>query len=464
MYEQIERSAATLGYYAIFVAILTSIAYVFGIETIPIYLPVLIVSAGGLCFLVSFISFRRAINTQASSRELVWGIVLIPFILYLPLNLVLLYFGVVELRFNDFGAYYNAAVRFLNGAPLYKTTAEIATLEAQTSTDMGYLYPPIFVLLFVPFTVLSPLIAGIVWDLICLTFLIWSVSKLVATFDCGINRKHRLLIYIAVASFAPTLTWMKLGQISGLTAGMLCLAGATLRTEQHMISGSFTTLGGVIKPFYLTSGAHLLRNRKRFFGALLSGGGILIAGVLIFGIDTHIEYIGVLREGKGWGAVTGASTWHATHFNPFYILGPLKHLPRVMLVLGTIGIALYSNRSETPIEYIFALGVAIIPLAGPTTNTLALNAAIPAILVVGLYEMEKRSEFPLLLGMSALLLHIHPYTIEFLSKFGPRIYSPIEMVTPVIPLLQPALYGMLLLVSYILYRIVETFPQDGVHN
>jgi hypothetical protein len=115
-------------------------------------------------------------------------------------------------------------------------------------------------------------------------------------------------------------------------------------------------------------------------------------------------------------------------------------------------LALYSNKTEIPIEYIFALGVSIVPLAGPTTNTLALTAAIPAVLIVGFYELEKEGKFPKIVAISVLLVHIHPYTVELVSKLGPQIYPPLEILTPVIPLLQPALYGMALLVGYVFYR------------
>lgn len=246
---------------------------------------------------------------------------------------------------------------------------------------------------------------------------------------------------------------MKAGQISGLLAGCLCLSGATLRSRQHRLSGIFTTLGSIIKPFYATSGAYLLRHRQRFLSAVISGIGLIAIGFLIFGIGTHKEYLIVLFEGKGWGVKNiGPGNWAADHFEPFYILRSIKHIPRVVIVLATAGVAIYSNKSKVPIEYIFALGIAIIPIAGPTTNTLALNAVIPAILIIGLYEFEKTGKFPKILAISSLLIHVHPYTIEFLSKFGPQIYPPLESIKLFIPLLQPALYGMALLVGYIFYR------------
>lgn len=395
---------------------------------------------------------NKSTQQKYSKKKILWGLFLLPFVLYIPINLVLLSVGLVELRLNDFGAYYNAAVRFLHSAPLYQTTQNIPVLDAQISGDMPYLYPPIFVLIFVPFTLFPPIIAGIVWDLITLSFLIWSVSKLVSTFEVDICWKKRFLLYLVVASFAPTITWMKLGQVSGLIAALLCLSGATLRSNRHELSGIFTTLGSVIKPFYATSGAHLLQHRRRLFGAVITGIAIIVLGLLVFGVDTHIEYIGVLREGKGWGPGAKPANWHATQFNPFYILGPLKHLPRVIIILSTAGLSLYSNKTEIPVEYIFALGVSIVPLAGPTTNTLALNAVIPAILMVSFYELENGGRFPKILAVSALLIHIHPYTIEFLSKFGPQIYPSLKILSPIIPILQPALYGMALLVGYLVYR------------
>jgi hypothetical protein len=361
----------------------------------------------------------------------------------------------VELRLNDFGAYYNAADRWLHDAPLYLTTQEVQKLSAQISADMPYLYPPIFVLMFVPFALLPVITAGIVFDLLSLTFLIWSVAKLLCTFELEISRKNRILLYFVVISFGPTVTWMKLGQVSGLLAGFLCLSGATLRSNQHGLSGIFTTIGSIIKPFYAPSGAHLLRHQRRLFSAVMTGAGIVALSLFIFGIDAHLEYIRVLEGGKGWETAADPGNWHATHFNPFYILGPLKHLPRAIIVLAVAGLALYSNRTDTPIEYIFALGISIVPLAAPTTNTLALNAVIPSILIVGFYELENGEKFPILLAVSALLIHIHPYTVDILSKFGPNIYEPLGMIAPVIPLLQPALYGMLLLVGYLIHRSWE---------
>jgi hypothetical protein len=328
----------------------------------------------------------------------------------------------------------------------------VPALEAQISGDMPYLYPPIFVIIFVPFTFLPPIISGIVWNIITLMFLIWSVSKLVSTFEVNICRKDKLLLYLIVASFAPTITWMKLGQVSGLLTGLLCLSGATLRSNHHNLSGIFTTLGSVVKPFYATTGAHLLRHKKRLLSAVITGTVVVILGILVFGIDTNLKYISVLIEGKGWESAAVPGDWNATHFNPFYVFGPLKHIPRVIIVLGTAGLALYSNKTEVPIEYIFALGLSVVPLAGPTTNTLALSIVIPVILMVSFYELETRRRFPKILAISALLIHIHPYTIEFLSKLGPQIYPPLKIIAPVVPILQPALYGMALLVGYLTYQ------------
>lgn len=217
-----------------------------------------------------------------SKDKIGWGIFLLPFVLYIPMNLVLLSVGMVELRLHDFGAYYNAAIRWLHNAPLYQTTVEVPSLDATISGDMPYLYPPVFVLIFVPFTLFPPILAGAIWNIIILIFLIWSVSKLLSAFEVDFYWKKRFLIYLIVASFAPTITWVKLGQVSGLVAALLCLSGAALRSNRHELSGVFTTLGSVIKPFYATSGAHLLRHRKRFVSAIATSVGIIIFGLLVW--------------------------------------------------------------------------------------------------------------------------------------------------------------------------------------
>jgi hypothetical protein len=359
----------------------------------------------------------------------------------------------IEPKLHDFGAYYNAAVRWLDGAPLYRTTREVPGLEAEISGEMPWLYPPIFVLIFVPFTILPPIVAGFVWNLLTLMFLIWSVSQLLFSFNIYPDRKVRILIYLSVVSFGPTITWMKAGQVSGLLVGFLCLSGASLRPGHQWLSGIFCTLSSAFKPFYATTGTHLLCNRRRLLSATISGITVVLIGLLIFGIRPHMEYLTILFEGKGWGMkLVSPDNWAADHFEPFYILGSIQHLPRLILVIGVIGMSLYANNAGIPIEYVFALGVAIIPLAGPTTNTLALNAVIPTILMIGLYEREKKQTFPKIIAVCAILIHIHPYTIEFVSKLGPQIYSPLTILTPVIPLLQPAIYGMGILLSYTLYR------------
>jgi hypothetical protein len=448
----IEDVSAKLGIYLLIISFLIFLGIITSIRNIPMYIPAIMVIVGFLLLALSFGMFYWQIRPPRLDQDLFYMIILLPIVLYIPVNLALFSFGVVEPKLQDFGAYYNAAVRWLHNAPLYEPTREIPALNAKISGDMPYLYPPVFILIFLPFTFLPPIISGVVWDLIALIFLIWSVSKLISTFNVSMNRKERFIIYLIVTSFAPTITWMKAGQVSGLLAGFLCLSGATLRSNRHRASGVLITLGSIVKPFYATSGAYLLRNRKRLITAAISGVIIFISGLLIFGISAHIEYLDVLKKGKGWETAVRPAKWNAGHFNPFYVLGPLKHFPRAIIALAISALALRSNKTDVPIEYIFALGVAIVPLVGPTTNTLALNAVIPAILMTGFYELEKKGEFPKKIAISMLLIHIHPYTVEFMSKFGPKVYPPLELLTPLIPLLQPALYGMGLLVGYLVYR------------
>lgn len=449
----LENVSSKLALYIAFTSIVSIFSYIIQ----PSRLMFIFVSTSILftCLLVfiSAFSFEWQIRSTQQKEKLVFVILLLPFLVYIPLNVVLIFMGYVNTpRLQDFGAYYNAAVRILNSAPLYQTTKEVPWLQAQISQDMPYLYPPIFIFLIIPFTLFPVMVAGYLWDIVILSFLIWSVSQLITTFNVKLEPKEKIVLYSGLLSFGPLITWVKAGQVSGLLAAFLCLAGVNLRTDRHRLSGVFTVFGGLIKPFYATSGAHLLRNRRRFSSAILSGLLLAILSLAIFGVDTHMNYIDVLIRGKGWGEnMKSPNTWNAGHFNPFYGLGVLSYLIRTAIVLATVGFALYSNKIEIPVEYVFAIGVGIIPVAGPTTNTLALNAIIPAVIMVGFYEWETSNEFPKILLLSVVFIHIHPYTVEFFSTFGPNLYTPLKVLVPYTPVIQPAIYGMALMLGYFLH-------------
>lgn len=408
--------------------------------------------------LISFTAFRIQVHPITLNRNKMFILILIPFLTYIPFNILLAVGGYVDppLLFLDFGAYYNAAVRYSGGYALYTTSSQITELQSVPFANMEYLYPPIFVFIFIPFTAFGPILAGYIWGVTSILFLIWSVSKLISMYNTDLGRQETVLLYYIVISFGPVISWVKHGNMSAVLAGFLCLSAVTLRAKRDIMSGILTTFAVLVKPFYATSGAYLLRDRNRMVGAFLMVFIIISISLSIFGLEIHTNYLEVLQQGQGWGdKLPTPNKWSAGQYNPFYIFGNYRNLVRGTLVLFTAAISLYSINLKIPDEYIFALGVVIIPTAAPVTFTYALTAIIPGVIVVSLYELEAKEKIPLTFFFGALLVHIHPYTVDFFSKFGPNIYPPMNVFSPIVPILQPALWGTIILYGFILYRIIH---------
>ncbi|AWB26734.1 glycosyltransferase family 87 protein [Halococcoides cellulosivorans] len=389
-------------------------------------------------------------------------------ILYILLNVVLHVAGVFSgPRFHDFSAYYDAARRFLHGYPLYDHLPQYErgqiTSHPEYPEGMRWLYPPIIVLLFVPFTSLPLFVAGVLWDILSLLTIFVGVVSLLRALDVELGIVHYFLVGAMILGFGPTITWLKLGQVSGLLAASLCFAAAILNSKwkyNRKISGCLTTIPALFKPYWAPAGAHLLRDRERLYGATLFG--LFIAGVslAVFGITPHFDYVATIAGGKGWGAASAPSMWTATHFRPFYYIQPLvvKNALRISLILLVIWHSINTlDDGNMRVEWLsMALGFTLIPMVTPSVNTLQLNALVPAFIIAYVTESRAGETYvgrPSLVVLSFVLVHAHPYTVEFLAKFGPSHFPSMRSISTFIPIIQPALWGVLILFSLILIRL-----------
>lgn len=455
MLELIEKYSMRFLFYWIVLCLCIGTVSLTSLLNLPTYFTPLAILIGLLLVSISFTSFRLQVYSQ-SSKKIVLAVLLSPIIFYIPLNILLYQVGYVNppMLFLDFGAYYNAAIRYLSGYPLYTTSSNIPELQSVPFANMEYLYPPIFVLIFIPFTLTSPMYAGYLWGLISILFLMFSIRQLVLTYNVGFDRREKLLFYYLIISFGPLISWVKHGNMSGILAGLLCLSGAALRAEKDFLSGALTTITATVKPYYATSGAYFLHNRDRLLGATAATITFILLSYSFFGVDVHTNYFEVLIHGEGWGkGLPTPDEWSAGQYNPFYAFGRYKNLVRVFIILITAIVALYTSRHDVSDEYIYALGVVIVPTAAPVTFTYTLTAIIPAAIMLVLYDLETNEKLPIPFIIGILLVHIHPYTVDFLAKFGPNIYPPMRSISWIVPIVQPALWGSVVMFGFILYRI-----------
>jgi hypothetical protein len=365
---------------------------------------------------------------------------------------------VANYGFNDFGAYTRAVDGWLGEDPIY--------VENEDGGFHGsYLYPPFVLVVLYPFVWLGFHPGAVLFGALSL-FLLWvAVEAVVEQLGGELAVVERIVLLFALFGFHPALWDFKWGQVSTLLAAGLWFAfytferGEAGRPRQQYASGVLTTLASSVKIFYATSGAHLLRDRKRFVSALVSAVAVLGFSVLVFGVETHRRYLDVLTWGKGWGTEQMAPFMTQTaYYRPFYLVDQLFEriglsLPPIWIVIGTVvgvlcvvALALLSRNEPPAARPTFALGVAVVPLLAPRAYTHDLVVLLlPAAILLSL-ELDRDDGRPWLPVLAVFLLHLHSVGTSVAIHLFDR---------SVAVLVQPGVYGTFLLVALAAYRIAE---------
>lgn len=371
-------------------------------------------------------------------------------------------------EFWDFGAYDMAVDRWLGGEPIYQQ-------NEHGGFHGTFLYPPIYLLLFRPFVTILPFReAAIAWSVFSVGVL-W-IGLQLAISACGL-RLHvveRGLLLWAILGFQPLLLGVKMGQTAALLAGLLSFAlyalvrGTWGNTPWSLASGALTAFVGLFKLSYAPSGAHLLANRDRLLGAIGLGVALLGVSLLVFGLEIHRTYVDVLAWGvhRSSGARSPAF-WLAPYYRPIAWFDPsslpiswlswplaLKAGASAAIVFGAVLAAPTADR-ET-----FALGVAAVPLLSPLTYAYYFVALLPAVVVLLAVEFE-RDGYPELPLVGFLLVHFHSYGLWFAVVYLPETFPVVAEYRAFYPLLQPGLWGNVLLVGLAAHRVARsvTIPE-----
>jgi len=382
------------------------------------------------------------------------------FLIALPIGVLLLKLsGIADgNNFYDFGAYYNAAERVIYRYPLYDSTTLYDKVTDLPSSPDRYLYAPIVSLLFVPFAYLQFQTAALVWSAVSITVYLIGITILVYSLNVELSLYSWIAVCLGVLAFGPFVITFIAGQVTGIVTGCLCLSAAMFQMQNKQrvsAASSLLTIPVAFKLYYAPAGAPLLRDNHRLFISLLTGIIIALAGIFAFGIGTTIDYLNILADGKGWGAASDPPTeWNINDFHPLYYLGDLGHVLRAAF-LGTIAVISYQSRRHD-FEYIdlymYSFGLLGIVIGVPVFVTSGLTVTVPVILFLLVTTYRERPMVFLTVLASALLLHIHPYTNEFLVRiFTLYIESP-RWATLIIPAVQPAAWGIFLLIICTVYE------------
>lgn len=192
--------------------------------------------------------------------------------------------NIADARRMDFISYWAAAVLATGGkaAAVYDIAAHEAVQQgvaAFAGGGMPFFYPPAFLILLLPLGLLPYAVAATVW--IATTFLAY----------LAVARRYIGSAWLA-AAFPPVLVNAIIGQI-GYLSGALIVAGTLGLARRPFLSGLL--LGclvikpqlAVLLPFALIAG----REWRAFAGAAVSSVGLLLLGLLLFGVETYAAMI-----------------------------------------------------------------------------------------------------------------------------------------------------------------------------
>jgi len=372
---------------------------------------------------------------------------------------------VSDYGFNDFGVYSLTVDAWLDGEPIYVQ-----------NEDGGYhgsfLYPPFVLPLFYPFSLLGFETGPVLFGTLSLVLLWVGIDGIAESFGARLAVPERIVLLFALFGFHPAFWDFKWGQVSTLLAALLCFAFLahehserldTWRsgsgTASAVLSGILTTLGTTVKLFYMTVGAHLLRDGRRFAGAVLSGALLLGGSLLVFGVDTHRAYLDVLTWGKGWGtAQLPPAEWQTAYFRPFYLVDQFVEsigvsVPNgwivaatVLGVLGVIALSLAARNSQAAAQPTFALGVAVVPLLAPRAYTHDLVVLVLPALILLAIELDREDGQAWLPVFALLLVHF--------QTPGTKLSNEVLGASSAV-LVQPGVYGTFILVGLAAVRVAE---------
>ena len=383
-------------------------------------------------------------------------------------------------KFGDWAAYYQAPLRYFADAPVYSIEPELFVEQLKnyynkelTDIVLPYVYPPIMLIFFYPFTFIPFKLSFYLFNLISVLFLCYSVVYLVRSFNRNLSQRDTMWLSVAVISFSPVLRAVQLGQVSTILAGLLCFVVAA-----RNVSSVPAVLVSIPKPYYLPVALYTIQNKKRFFSFVGGIAGAAISSVALLGTKIHIEYVlYVLNRTTRSSHSVEENVWHQATFRPlatFHEIGIPVMLIKIFLFISMVFISIlykkyHDDDEDDYIEvYIVCLGICSIPLLTPEPELLILCSMIPVIISMVVIESEKNSGrviFPL---ASAILIQIHPYSIEFVSGFAGRVFPSLDpifvVVYKMLPIIQPALIGVLLLYTFLWYQVLSVFTYDSMRS
>ena len=225
-------------------------------------------------------------------------------------NLFLVYKLATDLRLNDFGRFYYSAQAFLQGQDMYgPRPPEVAQASELDGPQLGNMNPPHFHLLLLPFTLVSPKSALVLWGIVSLLCLALVLRVTLQESGVELTSRCRWFGILGILGFAGTAMVLVTGQLSLLLLLPVTLAWVQARRGHWSSVGGYLGLTMSIKPFLLIFLPYLVLRRqiRATLIAGIVGAGCFLVGLVVFGVEAHKAWLRELNAIHWVWANTNAS-------------------------------------------------------------------------------------------------------------------------------------------------------------
>lgn len=354
---------------------------------------------------------------------------------------------------TDVDVFYNIVRYVDNGGRLYDGNGYDPFVQ------LTYNYTPALYPVFVLLTAGGYVLFKFLWLLLSVLATVGGTAALLDAerWHLNANFSDISIVAVSVASvgFQPMVTNFKVGQTTPL---MYLFVGASwwlLRRRKDGWSGAAIVGTALFKPYFI---APIAVGGRRGYRRMLLGFGMAflllnLLSVFAFDAQSLLEYyLKLYRFITAEGAPVSYdrfADWSPTHVRPFYWLGPAEVVVRGAFVLTTlVAAALHALGVEDEPLGVYAVSLTSILLGLRTATGVDMAMLLAPLVLLGVWLYDRDSWLLTVLLGSFVSFMAHEYVLEVLVGAGtavPAIAANERLVISLLPILQPANYGVLLL-------------------
>lgn len=368
--------------------------------------------------------------------------------------------GFVDESPTDADVFYNTVRLVKNGGSLYHGNGHDPFVQ------LIYNYTPALYPLFVVLSLGGYVAFKLIWLVLSIGA---TMAGTVALLNAERGRLDRTLsqpavglLAVASVGFQPMVTNYKVGQTTPFMYLFVCLSWWLFRRRSTVWSGLVLVGSALFKPYFvapLAVGGR--RNHARVLAGFAVGVVLLnVLSVVVFDVQTLLAYYERLytfaaAEGEAVSYDRFAD-WSPTHVRPFYWLGPLESVVRGLFVgLSLFGAALHVFEVEDEPLGVCALSLTAVVLGLRTSTGVDMAMLLVPVVLLGVWLYERDSTLLAALFVAFCCFMAHEYVLEVFVGAGtavPVIGRHEALVVSLLPVIQPATYGLVLLFAIALVR------------